>query len=243
MSATGLARRLASAAAVAVFFVIVASAWLRHSPEASADAIAVARMFHRVVATLALVLVVAVAYVSRRDPDRGVRTIAYVAVGIVVALAVLGVARATSPLVVLGNLGGGFALLATLVVLAARLRGRPPVQRSRLVARIALATAASAVAAPVVAGPIAVHFAAGTLVLPLAAAAVEFANDDRAVAAAIAASTLASVAAGIAAVAMPGSLAVTLAHNATSALLVASLAVAAFRRGSSVPVAAGHAAH
>lgn len=236
MSGAVLARRLALAAAVAVFLVVVASAWMRHSPDAPATTVHAARMFHRVVATLALVLILAIPYALRRDDDRGARRIAYVAVGIVVALAVLGIARATTPLVVLGNLGGGFALLATLVVLAARLSDRPVALRSPVVARVALGVTAAAVAAPIVAGPIAVHYAAGTLVLPLAAAAVEFANDDRPVAASIAACLLASFAAGIAAVALPGSLATTLVHNAASALLVAALSVAAFRHSSSLTV-------
>jgi len=137
-----LARRLAVAAAVAVLMVIVASAWLRHSlaglacaawpscygvvdpPQAIPGAF-VARLVHRFAASAALILVALVPFLALRARSGfgAERALAWLALAIALGLAALGIATpgARVPAVALGNLVGGFALFATLVVLAARL--------------------------------------------------------------------------------------------------------------------------
>lgn len=142
MNGVVLARRLAVAAAVAVLMVIVASAWLRHSlaglacaawpacygvvdpPQAIPGAF-VARLVHRFAASAALILVALVPFLALRARSGfgAERALAWLALAIALGLAALGIATpgARVPAIALGNLVGGFALFATLVVLAARL--------------------------------------------------------------------------------------------------------------------------
>ena len=130
-----LAHRLVAAAAAATFVVIVASAFIRHAQTAYPVASDFARILHRLFATAALLVVVMVPFMLLRgDAAHRERRPAHVARAIVVALALRGVATpgSTSLAVMAGNLVGGFALLATLAVLAARLRD-PSASRDRLV--------------------------------------------------------------------------------------------------------------
>ena len=136
--------RMALAAAVLTFVVIVASAFMRHAqaglscgdwpacyarvaaPLASAppDAgVQLARIAHRLAATGVLALVIALLLVARtrRPAWRREGRLALVALLVVGALAGLGVATpgARLPAVTLGNLLGGYALLAALAAPAA----------------------------------------------------------------------------------------------------------------------------
>ena len=162
MSNPVLARRLAAAAAFAVFLVIVASAYLRHAQAglgcadwpacygavgnapAAAGAF-VARLVHRLAASTALILIALIPFLAlRRQNGFDVeRRLAWLALAIALSLAVLGIATpgARVPAVALGNLAGGFAMFATLAVLAARLSTKPASGCRRL-ARVALIVAA-----------------------------------------------------------------------------------------------------
>jgi heme A synthase len=173
-----LAHRLVAAAALAVFAVIVASAFIRHAQATHPAATDVARILHRIGATSALLVIVMVPFMLLRgDALRSERRLAQVALVIVIALALLGVATpgSTSPLVAIGNMTGGFLLLATLAVLLSRLR-EAPVTRDRVVpaavgcALAALATGAVAWAAPSLAATLA-HNATSALAMAGLAAA------------------------------------------------------------------------
>jgi cytochrome c oxidase assembly protein subunit 15 len=130
--------RLALAASTLTLLVIVASAFIRHTQAglacsdwpacyaavdrhaeaASATGVSIARIFHRLAATSALVLVVGLWLSARvRGPEfRHVRTLALAASLVAGALGVLGVATpaAAIPAVPLGNLIGGYLMLAML---------------------------------------------------------------------------------------------------------------------------------
>jgi len=111
-----LARRLVVGAGLAVFGVIVASAFIRHAQVAHPVATEVARILHRIGATSALLVIVMVPFMLLRgETMRGERRLAHVALVIVIALALLGVATpgSKSTLVAVGNMAGGFVLLAT----------------------------------------------------------------------------------------------------------------------------------
>lgn len=158
-----LLTRMALAAAALTFVVIVASAFMRHAQAGlscgdwpacyarvaarGADAlpgaaVQLVRIAHRLAATGVLVLVVAMLVVARvQSPARqreGRLTLA--ALLIVGALAGLGVATpgARLPAVTLGNLLGGYALLAVLAATAAAAAGATP-GAARAPATIALA--------------------------------------------------------------------------------------------------------
>jgi len=173
-----LARRLVVGAGLAVFGVIVASAFIRHAQVAHPVATEVARILHRIGATSALLVIVMVPFMLLRgETMRGERRLAHIALVIVIALALLGVATpgSKSTLVAVGNMAGGFVLLATLAVLATRLR-EPTATRDRLVpaavgcALVALATGAVAWAAPSLAATLA-HNATSALAMAGLAAA------------------------------------------------------------------------
>ena len=155
-----IACRLSLVAALGVFCVIVASAWLRHShaglacadwpacyaslagPAEGTPGTVVARLVHRLAASGALVLILLIPFLSLdRQRDRTERRIARVALVIALALAALGIATpdASVAAVAVGNLAGGFALFATLIVLASRLRAAPVATGGRAVASLALA--------------------------------------------------------------------------------------------------------
>lgn len=92
-----------------------------------------ARLLHRVVASLALVLVVAMVVLARsaRPAIRGSRGLTNALLALALALAVLGVATpgARLPAVAMGNLLGGFAMLALCWRLVGRTRAdaaQPP---------------------------------------------------------------------------------------------------------------------
>jgi hypothetical protein len=173
-----LARRLVAAAGIAVFAVIVASAFIRHAQATHPAATEVARILHRLGATAALLVIVMLPFMLLRgDAARRERRLAQVALVIVIALAVLGVATpgSTSRLVAIGNMTGGFALLATLAVLLSRLR-EAPVTHDRWIpaavgcALAALATGALAWASPSLAATLAHNATSALAVAGLAAA-------------------------------------------------------------------------
>lgn len=167
MSNVVLARRLAAAAALAVFLVIVASAWLRHAqagpgctpwpacygavnaPLPATGGFA-ARLVHRLAASTALILIALVPFLAlRKGTGYDVeRRLAWLALVVALSLAVLGIATpgARVPAVALGNLGGGFAMFATLVVLVTRL-APPRAGGCRRLATVALVVASMQVAA------------------------------------------------------------------------------------------------
>ena len=145
-------RRLALGGAAAVFLVIVASAWLRHTQAGLgcpdwpgcygrladvSDFAPVgtffARFVHRLAASTALIVIAMLAFVTLKPKAdyAAERRLAWVALALALGLAALGLATAgwQVPAVTLGNLLGGFALFATLAALAACLRdaeSRPP---------------------------------------------------------------------------------------------------------------------
>lgn len=150
MTGRPLSRRLALGGAAAVFLVIVASAWLRHTQAglgcadwpacygriADVEGVApvgsfLARLVHRLAASSALVVIAILAFVTLKPAAFATeRRYAWVALALALGLAALGLATAgwQVPAVTLGNLLGGFALFATLAALAARLHD--PVARS-----------------------------------------------------------------------------------------------------------------
>lgn len=297
MSNPVLARRLAAAAALAVFLVIVASAYLRHAQAGlgcadwpacygAVDAapgsagVFFARLVHRLAASSALILIALIPFLAlrRQSGFDSERRLAWCALAIALALAALGIATpgARVPAVALGNLAGGFAMLATLSVLAARLA---PTEASggRALAFVALAVAAphaisggmigaqfaltscpAALACPAAdfsalagaidplrpleivggrvravdgaAALVLLHRGLAVAVLVLALALAWSTRANRTLAAMIAAAAvLGAVTGAVATLAQP-SLTATLVHNALAAILVAALAVAAFRR-------------
>ncbi len=162
MDSRRLAGRLAFAAAVLVFMVVVASAWLRHSQaglgcadwpacyaaivdttETPLPGTVLARLVHRIAASGALVLVGILVFLALRPASEYPveRKLAWLALAIALALAALGIwtPGARVPAVAIGNLVGGFALFASLAALSARLRS-PPAAGSTL-AKLALAVA------------------------------------------------------------------------------------------------------
>jgi cytochrome c oxidase assembly protein subunit 15 len=118
--AAQLLARSATAGAVLVFIVVVASAFLRlaQAAEAWPDAIVVVRFAHRIAAVgvgfLVLVIAVACWSVRRRQPGEAVAAVGLVA--LTIFLSVLGRATPGSelPAVTLGNLLGGMAMMGLL---------------------------------------------------------------------------------------------------------------------------------
>jgi cytochrome c oxidase assembly protein subunit 15 len=175
-------RRLALLCALTVFIVTSLSAWLRLSKDGLACAgwpqcyeqtlrqhqagaavasddgpgIAAARLAHRVAAVSALVLVLMLVMtcVSLRPVPRAEAAMALALLAIVVGLAVLGrwSAHARVPAVALGNVLGGFAMLALSVRLTqagrprggGRWRGGVALAVGLLLAQVALGTLVSA---------------------------------------------------------------------------------------------------
>ena len=158
---------VALAAAALTLVVIVASAYMRHAQaglscpawpecyarvasgpgdEARASGVPTARIAHRLAATLvtgAIALALLLAWMQRPAWRREGRLVA-TALLIVAALAVLGIATpgARLPAVVLGNLLGGYLLLAVLAAAgAAALDPAPAPARARTLALAALAVA------------------------------------------------------------------------------------------------------
>ena len=145
-----LLRRMAQAGLLLTVLIVVLSAYVRHrglglgagAAMASGEDILLARVIHRVVATVMLVLVIAMSFSSLARP-RMPRE-AGLAVGLLalaLGLAVLGVVTpgARLPAVALGNLLGGFvmlALCAQLVAVTGELR-----PRDALLARFAILAA------------------------------------------------------------------------------------------------------
>jgi len=148
--------RLAVAAAALMFVVVVASAFMRHwqaglaCPDWPAcygrvDAqagtepplpVRAARLAHRVAASGVLVAIAGLLLVAWTQPPRRTRegTLAAIAFALAAGLAALGVATPGSllPAVALGNLLGGYAILALLAAVAALARaGDPPATPER----------------------------------------------------------------------------------------------------------------
>jgi heme A synthase len=164
-----LLRRLALACAALMLVVVASSAWLRLTapreacadwpacrvalqPQRMAPAVAAAgpvagtaavRLVHRTTASLVLLLVLAMGVLATRSPvPRGVRPLLAVLAALALGLAALGVATpgSRSSWVLLGNLLGGFAMLALAWTLFGRLRGATALPPAA--ARLAAAAAA-----------------------------------------------------------------------------------------------------
>ncbi|MFO1283607.1 MAG: COX15/CtaA family protein [Burkholderiales bacterium] len=301
-----IAYRVSLAAAIATFAVLVASAWLRHSlaglgcadwpacygriasaiggPPALLPGEGAARLVHRIAASSALILIGVIAFVLLKPKPAFVveRRLAFTALAIALALAVVGLATpgARVPAIAIGNLLGGFALFATLAALTASLRdGVPrsdPGAGGDVILTIALVVTAVHVAVGGMIGAqfaltgcpasldcpaadfgrlagsgildplraldvahgrvrapdgaaalVALHRIASIAIAVLALAAAWRVREDRSLAAWIALATVAAVAMGAATTWLQPSVALTGAHNASAALLVAALAVAA----------------
>jgi heme A synthase len=239
-----LFRLLASAAAACTFVVIVASAIVRHSQydvrclewpacavrssadprQPAANDVTVARISHRFAATVAALLVVGMLVFGRNAQRRA----ALVALALVVALAVFGAATAESrsPLVALGNLVGGYAMLTVLIgarAFAAPSLAAPAAARTAAAAALLFVfVEASQIALLGGALPLLplLHrgIAIGCAVLVLATAWPL--RQERALAAALVVVFVALAATGIAGT----SVAIAVAHNASAAVLAALLA-------------------
>jgi len=156
--------RMALAAAALTFIVIVASAFMRHAQAglscgdwpacyariAAPDAdtlpgtgVRVARIAHRLAATGVLALVIGMLLIAWTQAPAWKRegALALWALAIAMALAVLGIATpgARLPAVTLGNLLGGYAMLAVLATTAAPASAAP--NSARKLAKLALALA------------------------------------------------------------------------------------------------------
>lgn len=141
--------RLGLAALVLTFIVVVASAFMRHTQaglgcpdwpacyariadtvdvSTTTIGVHVARLLHRLAASAALFAIVAMLWLARGVPGFGrERALAGAALTVALALAALGILTpgATLPAVPLGNLGGGFLMLALLAALTGLATGDP----------------------------------------------------------------------------------------------------------------------
>ena len=200
MTGRPLSRRLALGGAAAVFLVIVASAWLRHTQAglgcadwpacygriADVESVApvgsfLARLVHRLAASSALVVIAFLAFVTLKPAAEyaAERRYAWVALTLALGLAALGLATAgwQVPAVTLGNLLGGFALFATLAALAARLREPDMLPAAPPFAPFVFATAlVVAIAHVALGGMIGAQFAATACPPALACADADFAS-------------------------------------------------------------------
>jgi len=127
-AAAATRRRVAWLCTGLMFMVVVASAFLRHHADATAqadwaDEVGWVRQLHRVVATLVLLGAVALVLLARRARERLALLLSSSLLGTALLLSVVGVvagaSRATP--VVLVNLLGGFAMFVLCVRLAAPL--------------------------------------------------------------------------------------------------------------------------
>lgn len=130
---TPLLQRLAWAATLLMLATVLLSAAIRLDPAAST--VALARGAHRVVATLVLVLAVALLALAPHRGDAGDVRLSRALLAAVVALALLGVVTpgAKAPAVVVGNLLGGFAVFVLCLRLAWRPAPQAPLPPRRLV--------------------------------------------------------------------------------------------------------------
>ncbi len=187
--------RLAVAAAVLMFVVVVASAFMRHwqaglacpdwpacygRVDAHAGAepsihVRAARLAHRAAASGVLVAIAGLLLVAWTQPPRRTRegTLAAIALALALGLAALGVATPGSllPAVALGNLLGGYAILALLSAVAALAReGDPAPTRGRTADTPRPAAFAAvlglALAAAVLGGSVGAQFALAHCVAP-----------------------------------------------------------------------------
>lgn len=182
-----LLARAALAAAALTFVVIVASAFMRHAQVglgcddwpacygrfdddaangAPTPAVRIVRIAHRLAATGVLALVVGLTLVAwtQRPPWKKEGLLAAAALALTAALAVLGIATpgARMPAVTLGNLLGGYVLLATLAATAAVARSLSPdvaSPRDALLRWLALAVLAFVVVQAALGGSIGAQYA------------------------------------------------------------------------------------
>jgi len=237
--------RAATAAAALTFIVIVASALIRHVHAGDTTAAAfpmlcvrIARIGHRISAAGVLTLVAGLNLVAwtQRPRWKTEGGLAAVALALTAALAVLGIATPNTPLpaVTLGNLLGGYLLFMTLAATAAVATGAPSPHGTRIT-RLALAAAGlvlfSAALAPWsdLARITAFHSAIGIAIAVVAGIiAWRLRTDSRRLAGSLALLAVATPLAGIMVALIPSTSA-AIVHNACSALLGATLAVAAAR--------------
>ncbi len=187
--------RLAVAAAALMFVVVVASAFMRHwqaglaCPDWPAcygrvDAqagtepplpVRAARLAHRVAASGVLVAIAGLLLVAWTQPPRRTRegTLAAIAFALAAGLAALGVATPGSllPAVALGNLLGGYAILALLAAVAALARAGDPTATPERPASVPgplafAAVLAVALAAALLGGAVGARYALAQCVAP-----------------------------------------------------------------------------
>lgn len=223
------ARRLSLlgvAALVLVLVVLVASGLIRLGGDALQDEfLAFTRGVHRVSASIATLLVLAIGWLAWRAGRRG---LAAALVALTAALSILGAATGVSPppAAAAGNLLGGLALAGLLAWLLGRLerRGGTPLAHAVL-GLAALQVALGAWISIFAGGPWTVALIAhATLGLALGAAAAWSALRARSLA--LLALAFVVPLAGFAAALLGRPLAASLAHAAAAALLVCALAYA-----------------
>lgn len=118
-------QRMAAPAAALMGLTVLLSAALRLAPTGSL--VPAARLAHRIAATGVLLLVVAMVLKARRAGDASAWRASGALLALVIALSLLGVVtpHVQSPLVVLGNLLGGFAVFVLCLRLAWPLSAPP----------------------------------------------------------------------------------------------------------------------
>jgi hypothetical protein len=226
---------IAAAAVVLTLAVVVASAYLRHSGSATVVTSGVepsafvrgARLLHRLSATAVAAAILALLLVTWTQRPVWLREalVATAALVVTAALAVLGVVTpgSTSPAVVLGNLLGGYTLLA--LVAAAWAFASPANDTraaTRVVALVALAGAFVATACGIARPADASHWIVSIAFVGLAAVvAFRLRRDRPRVAATLSAALAVGLASGFVADAAPSA---AVLHNAATAIAVAALA-------------------
>jgi heme A synthase len=221
-------RRLKLAAAAAlglVLVVVIASAAIRLSDGALGELLPVVRATHRISASIATLVVFALAWLAWRS---GRRTLAGAVVTVTALLSIVGALTGISPPppAAATNLLGGLLLVA---LLAAVLGGGFSWLAAALLAQAALGAWLSIYSRELWSWPLLMHAFAG---VTLAALLVRAAKDVQAsgLRVLLAVLALAVPAAGVASFLFDLALAATLAHAAAAALLIAAASAALPRR-------------
>ena len=238
--------RAALAAAALTFVVIVASAFIRHAQAVSdmtatalpALSVRLARIGHRISAAGVLALIVGLNLIAwtQRPPWRTAGGLAALAFVLTAGLAALGIATpgARNAAVTLGNLLGGYLLLMTLAATAAvaaeRSSPRGSLPRALAFAGAGFVLFETALAPWSDVAPLFIcHLFVGIAVTVVACVvAWRLRRDAHRVAGSLALLVVATLLAGISVTLRP-SVPAAIVHNACSALLGATLTVAAFR--------------
>lgn len=263
IAALRLLRRTALLASALMLIVVAASAYLRlrHAGAPCADAsacgeadalIVLARTAHRVAAGGVAVLIVALIVITRGQPRlRGHARLAGGALAIAIALALLGTGMSafapgnTPSAVIVGNLAGGFALLALMATswagasaqIADAHRWNVPASVRRMlvlsVVIAGIAVALGGLASDGIAGARSAHRFAGWVLVALVGTLLVMSRRAPRPWCAwrplVNLLLMAQVLLGVAQAHVAPSLAMTLAHNLAAAALVAALAATTYR--------------